>query len=169
MECLFERARGDDPRAREAVVAALRPRLTRMAAYYARCTGEDADDLLQEAWVGVLDSLPVLDIRIGSPDQFLIQRARWRLLDAVKRARIRRCLSLEDAPGDLPGPASDDALASVCAWDFTQRLNTTQRSVLHYLLAGCTWREVGSKLGCTSANIAYHVRQIRRQYEKWAA
>ena len=30
-----------------------------------------------------------------------------------------------------------------------------------------TW-EAGSALGCTSANIAYHVRQIRRRYERWA-
>ena len=28
-------------------------------------------------------------------------------------------------------------------------------------------REVGSALGCTSANVAYHVRQIRRQWEEW--
>ena len=38
----------------------------------------------------------------------------------------------------------------------------------HYLLAGFTWREAGDALGCTSANIAYHVRQIRRQYEAWS-
>ncbi|HET6453664.1 MAG TPA: class I SAM-dependent methyltransferase [Armatimonadota bacterium] len=29
------------------------------------------------------------------------------------------------------------------------------------------WREAGNTLGCTSANIAYHVRQIRRRYEEW--
>ena len=28
-----------------------------MAAYYARCCGEDADDLTQEAWAGLLEAL----------------------------------------------------------------------------------------------------------------
>ena len=83
MSC-YERARAGDPAATEAVVEALRPRLVRMAAYYARRSGEDPDDLLQEAWVGLLEALPALDLGIGSPDQYLIQRARWRLLDAVK-------------------------------------------------------------------------------------
>src|SRR5438093_1442555 len=83
------------PAAIEAVVRALRPRLAKMAAYYARCTGEDEDDLLQEAWLGLLQSLPELDLTIGRPEQYLIQRARWRLLDAVKRARVRRCLALD--------------------------------------------------------------------------
>jgi len=36
------------------------------------------------------------------------------------------------------------------------------------LLRGLTWRETGHALGCTSANIAYHVRQIRRHYEVWS-
>ena len=90
MKSCYERARAGDPAATEAVVESLRPRLERMASYYARCSGEDPDDLLQEAWVGLLEALPLLDLGIGSPDQYLIQRARWRLLDAVKRARVRR-------------------------------------------------------------------------------
>src|SRR3954452_14933358 len=96
MNSCYERARSGDPAAIHRGVESLRPRLTRMAAYYARCSGEDPDDLLQEAWVGLLEALPVLNLEIGSPDQYLIQRARWRLLDAVKRQRVRRCAALED-------------------------------------------------------------------------
>src|SRR5437764_12290696 len=97
MNCLYERARTGDPVAVAAIVDHLRPRLTKMSAYYARRTGEDADDLLQEAWQGLLEALPQIDLRIGSPEHYLIQRARWRLLDSVKRARIRRCAALDDA------------------------------------------------------------------------
>ena len=32
---------------------------------------------------------------------------------------------------------------------------------------GLTWREAGSVLGCTSANVAYHMRRIRSQYAAW--
>jgi len=166
----FERARAGDPRAKEALVESLRPRLTKMAAYYARCCGEDPDDLLQEAWVGLLEALPDLDLRIGSPEQYLIQRARWRLLDAIKRARVRRCtpLPLEEAAYDQTS-ALETAVAAACVAEFVRQLKATQRAVLDCLLSGLTWREAGDVLGCSSANIAYHVRQIRQQYEAWSA
>ena len=168
MDYCYERARDGDRIATEAVVKSLRPRLERMAAYYARCSGEDPDDLLQEAWLGLLEALPVLDLNIGSPDQYLIQRARWRLLDAVKRARVRRCVSLEEEAAERRAdPAPDDAEGAVCVREFAGILKDRQRAILDCLLAGLTWREAGSVLGCTSANIAYHVRQIRHQYEEW--
>jgi RNA polymerase sigma-70 factor (ECF subfamily) len=152
----------------EAVVESLRPRLVKMAAYYARCSGEDADDLLQEAWVGLLQALPELDLRIGSPDQYLIQHARWRLLDAIKRARVRRCASLEaEDQEENPTAALETAVAAACVAEFAGQLQANQRAVLDCLLAGLTWREAGLVLGCTSANIAYHVRRIRRRYEEW--
>lgn len=167
--CLERAIRGDRD-ATEALVAALRPRLARMAAYYARCSGEDADDLLQEAWVGLLEALPRLDPQIGSPEQHLIQRARWRLLDAIKRAQVRRCLPLEDEALDrLPCRAMENALALACVWEFTAQLRPAQRAVLACLLSGLTWREAACALGCSAANIAYHVRQIRRRYEAWSA
>lgn len=162
---LFARARDGDAAAVAAVVHALRPRLSRLALHYARATGEDPDDLLQEAWLGLLDALPALDIAIGSPEQYLIQRARWRLLDAVKRARVRRCLPLDDALLE----AAPDALPAVGLREFTAGLKATQRAVLDCLLRGLTWREAGDALGCTSANVAYHVRQIQREYRAWDA
>lgn len=148
----------------------LRPRLVSMAAYYARCSGEDTEDLLQEAWVGLLEALPQLDPRIGSPEQYLIQRARWRLLDAVKRARLRRCAPLEEESVERPSSVgADGALSEACVWEFIRQLTPIQRAVVECLLAGLTWREAGQALGCTSANIAYHVRRIRRRYERWAS
>lgn len=166
----IELARDGDPRATQALVNALRPRVTRMAYHYARRSGEDPDDLLQEAWVGLLEALPALDMRIGSPEHYLVQHARWKLLDAIKRAKIRRCSSLDETvdadvlvDGDAECPVS---VASVSA--FLGELKSTQKAVLKCLLAGLTWREAGKVLGCTSANVAYHVRQIRQQYDNWS-
>ncbi len=162
----FERALEGDAASVDEVVEALRPRITRMSAYYAHRTGEDADDLQQEAWLAVLESLPALDVRIGSPDQFLIQRARWRVLDTIKRFRLRRCLPLWSGMENVPfGPGPDIGRASVR--DFTLCLKKNQRAVLGCLLSGLTWREAGVRLGCTSPNIAYHVREIRRRYDEW--
>lgn len=169
----YQAARDGNPIATAALVEALRPRLLSMACYYARCSHEDPDDLLQEAWLGLLEALQYLDLGIGSPEQYLIQRAKWRLLDAIKRARVRRCDSLhgtewEQTEPDVESAASlETVLIAAHIEQFTQQLKATQRAVLGCLLAGLTWRETGCVLGCTSANIAYHVRQIRRHYETW--
>lgn len=168
MNCCLERARDGDPSAVRLLVNDLRPRIYKMAAYYARRCGEDADDLAQEAWLGLLEALPELDLSIGQPEQYLIARARWRILDTIKRERVRRCVPLDDIPGDTfcPG-APDDAIESASVSEFASRLKANQRAVLGCLLSGLTWREAGERLGCASANIAYHVRKIRRRYEEW--
>jgi len=64
---------------------------------------------------------------------------------------------------------ADPALSGASTREFVSQLKASQRDVLECLLAGLTWREAGTVLGCTSANVAYHVRQIRRQYEAWSS
>jgi RNA polymerase sigma-70 factor (ECF subfamily) len=164
----FASARDGDPIATLDVVEALRPRIARMSSFYARRTGEDPDDLLQEAWLGVLESLPALDLAIGQPDQYLLQRARWRVLDTIKRARVRRCLPLEESFAETMPARDTYPIAAACVSEFAGSLKEAQRAVLGCLMEGLTWREAGSVLGCTSANVAYHVRQIRRRYEEWS-
>jgi len=166
MNRFIERARDGDPLATKRVIESLRPRIRKMAMYYARCCGEDPDDLLQEAWVGLLEALPEVDLCIGSPEQYLIQHARWRMLDAIKRARVRRCAPLDEAPMHHVSHA-EAVVAGACVSEFAGQLKEIQRAVLDCLLDGLTWREAGDALGCTSANVAYHVRQIRRRYEEW--
>jgi RNA polymerase sigma factor (sigma-70 family) len=158
----IDRAREGDESATEFVVESLRPRVAKMAAYYARRAGEDPDDLLQEAWLGVLESLPIIDMRIGSPEQFLIQRARWRVLDNIKRSRIRRCSPLDEMEFEPAG--SNDNLDKAFVAEFRRGLKKSQREVLVYLMSGYTWRETGTALGCSSPNVAYHVRAIRKRY-----
>lgn len=164
MSIAYREARDGHADATRRLVAALRPQLARMAAYYARQTGEDADDLIQEAWCGLLEALPHMDLSIGSPKQYLLSRARWRLLDMVRRERVRRCLPLECASRTAdPG----DALAEASASQFMARLRHTHQTLLTHLMGGLTWREAGERMGCTSANVAYHVRRIREEYERW--
>ncbi len=168
MNASIERARLGDREAVSDLLESLRPRMTKMAAYYGRCAGEDPDDLLQEAWFGMLEALPNIDVRIGCPRQHLLKRARWRLLDSIRRARVRRCIPLEDAGlPDSVDPATEDISSEVMVSEFSARLKPVQANVLRCLLAGMTWREAGAQLGCTSANVAYHVRQIQRQYAVW--
>lgn len=186
----LQQATGGDACAIEVVVQKLQSRIAGMAVHYARCSGEDADDLRQEAWLGLLEALPNLDLRIGDPEQYLVRYARWRLLDAVRRARLRRCDSLntsvenvwsDDAQESTPScykfcfgaecdthDGVENTLEAISLAEFCDQLQVTQRVVLNCLMRGLTWRETASVLGCTSANVAYHVRQIRRQYQTWS-
>ncbi len=166
MKTLIRLAQTGNTDARQQLVAALRPRLAPMARHYARCCHEDYDDLLGEAWVAVLDALEITDIEIGQPEQFLLKRARWRMLDYIKWAQRRRC----------QGPPHEDSIGEEgdIAWHVVDQstinqlfasLSETQQTVLRGLLNGNTWREVADGLGCSSANVAYHVRQIQRHCE----
>ncbi|HAZ63002.1 MAG TPA: hypothetical protein DCZ72_05245 [Armatimonadetes bacterium] len=154
--------------ARDEVAQRLWPRLRSLARYYARRTGEDADDLLSEAWVGLLEGLAVVDVTIGDPEQYLLARARWRVLDHVRRTRLRRLESLE-AAGTLPAAADghERRLGELALHEFLAQLSTTQRAIAECLLDGLTWRQTGEVLGCTSANVAYHMRQIRARWRAW--
>lgn len=167
MYSMVERARDGEPAAVSHLAAQLRPRISKMAGYYARRTGEDSNDLLQEAWLGLLEALPGVDVGIGQPEQYLIRHARWRMLDAVKRARVRRTISLEEAMLPEMDPSAEDPLAEALVSEFARRLKPNQRAVLRCLMSGLTWRETGDALGCTSPNIAYHVREIRKRYQEW--
>jgi len=161
-------ASAGDPIAVANVTDNLRPRLTKMAAFYARNTGEDTDDLLQEAYVGLLEALAKVDLSIGDPEQFLLKHARWRLLDAAKRWRRRRCEALDDDRVDLqPTTDWDTEVSELWVDDFARQLKPTQQAILRYLLIGMTWREAGEGLGFSSANVAYHVKQMQKTYIQW--
>jgi RNA polymerase sigma-70 factor (ECF subfamily) len=108
-----------------------------MAVHYARCSGEDADDLRQEAWLGLLEALPNLDVRIGDPEQYLVRYARWRLLDAVRRARLRRCDSLNTF---LENVWSEDGPESALSrYNFVSALNATRTTAWTTLWKPFLW------------------------------
>ncbi len=164
MQQLMARAMSGDPAAQARVVNDLEARIEKMAVYFGRRCGADADDLRQEAWVAVLEMLPRLDLNVGAPEQHLLKRAKWRILDSIRWQKRRQHLALCDA---LPaGAAHFDPQAGADIGQILAELTPAQRRILRALLEGHTWREVGVIVGCTSANVAYHVRRIREVYVK---
>lgn len=164
MKQLIGQAQNGCTEARRQLAAALEPRLGSMARYYARCCREDSDDLLGEAWSAVFEALPVTQLQIGEPEQYLLKRARWRMLDYIKWARRRRCSEpperlLEGCSGDFSGEVVAEAALDRVA----EQLTPVQQDIVRGLLRGQTWREVAQDMGCSSANVAYHVRQIRER------
>lgn len=175
MDTVLLRARAGDVAAQETLRERLRPRLESLAGYYAARTGMDAADLLQEAWLAVFEALPTVDLGVGTPAQFLLKHARWQILDHIRWSNRRRCEPLDNLDEGLAawgaaGPAGvSDVEARLLIADLEQRLNRRQKYILRGLLDGHTWRQIGDDLGCTSANVAYHVRGIRQAWGKMTA
>jgi RNA polymerase sigma factor (sigma-70 family) len=167
------RARAGDAVAQDRLRETLRPRLESLAGYYASRTGMDAADLLQEAWVAVFEALPTVDVNVGTPSQYLLKHARWQILDHIRWNKRRThdalddtlCETVEAAEGTGSSrPSAADVEVKMMVEDLERRLNARQKDILHGLLDGRTWRQIGDSLGCTSANVAYHVRGIRAAY-----
>lgn len=150
-------------RARAQLAAALRPRLTSMARYYARRCGLDYEDLLQEAWCAVFEALPETRLHIGTPEQFLLHRARWAVLDYLKWSNRRQMDSLEEDYETPCRGGEDDSVVRLAVEEAAETLTPVQRNVLELLLAGNTCTAAAQKLGCTTANVSYHLGQVRRQ------
>lgn len=175
------RARAGDAAAQDRLRESLRPRLESLAGYYASRTGMDSADLLQEAWVAVFEALLSLDMTIGTPSQYLLKHARWQILDHIRWNKRRTHDKLDDMlveTQEIAGnnwgtassvPGTTDVETRLFVQDLERRLNTRQRAILQGLMDGHTWRQIGDSLGCTSANVAYHVRGIRKVFTDLAA
>lgn len=163
MRRLVAKAQQGDGRARRRLVEIIRPRLTRMAWRYARCSREEYEDLLGEGWCAVFSALRETDLAIGQPEEFLLKRARWRMLDYIKWARRRRAGEVAWTPGAEEADEASGMMERVLLAQLAATLSATQRLVLGRVLHGQTWREVGEALGCSSANVAYHMARIRQR------
>jgi len=167
MRGTIDRARRGDERARNDLAVALRPKLTAMARRYARLWNDDPDDLLGEAWCGVFDAIDEIDMSVGEPVCYLVQRARWRMLDYLKWARRRQHQCIDDHPPVADHADVPEAVAVLAQLaDLLASLTDTQRIILVRILRGETWREIAASLGCSAANVAYHMRQVRRRWEE---
>ena len=164
MHRLMERAQEGEPLAQDCLIDSLRSRIEKMAAYFGRRCGVDPDDLCQEAWIAVLEMLPRLDLTVGTPEQHLLKRARWRILDCIRWQKRRQHLALTELHAQ--SEAYLDPQSVVDMGRLMEDLTLVQRRILRALMEGYTWREAGEIVGCTSANIAYHVRRIREAYLK---
>lgn len=161
----LERARNGEAAATGAVVEGLRGRIARLAAYYASRSAEEPGDLEQEAWVAVLEAIPRVRLDVGDPRQYLIKAGRWRMLNYLNEQAGRR----HDAiPDDFDEPIAAQAPARAATGEVLdrifERLTDRQAVVLRALLAGHTSAEIARLLGCSTANIAWHVGRIRDVY-----
>jgi RNA polymerase sigma factor (sigma-70 family) len=167
---VIERAREGDCAAREEISELLRERVLRTAGHYANLTGMDREDLQQEMWLGMLIGLQQVDVTIGDPLYYLFLRGKWRLLEAIRRSDRERAESLESGAAVPDRVAFEDEICS--RWltlRLESRLRGPQRVILRGLVQGYLQEELAQSLGCTAANVSYHVRKIREGYRALAA
>jgi len=167
---VIERARHGDAGAREQISDLLRERVLRTAGYYASLTGMDREDLQQEMWVGMLLGLQQVDTAIGDPLCYLFLRGKWRLLEAIRRSERERTESL-DAGACIPERSGfeEEIWSRWMTVSLSSRLREPQRAILDGLMQGYLQQELAQSLGCTAANVSYHVRKIREGYQALAA
>jgi len=166
MEIRGDRQYRDAP-ARASSAACLRVQVVRMACCYARCPGRGQEDIAAAAWDKLLASLPELDLAVGAPGQWLIQRARWNLLVAVERATARACgpESSDDAGRECP-----EMLAAVQSYGlslFLSGLCSRERLVLALALGGLTAEQIGTVAGRRAEWVDVVLDSVTGLYREW--
>ena len=165
-EDLLARAREGEGAAIAAVVDGLRPRIARLAGYYASRCPEEAGDLEQEAWIAILEAIPQVRLGVGDPRQYLVKVGKWRMLNFINEQADRRHEEfLDDYDEAIPSGAEAQASAGHLLDRIFERLSDRQAVILRALLAGHTCAETARLLECSTANIAWHMRKIREVYE----
>jgi len=165
-ENVLARAREGEGDAVAAVVDGLRPRIARLAAYYASRCPEEPGDLEQEAWVAILEAVPQVRLEVGDSRQYLIRTGKWRMLNFINRQATRRHDEIpEDHDQPVAAAAPSHAAAGHLLDQIFARLTDRQTVILRALLAGHTCAETARLLECSTANIAWHMWKIREVYE----
>lgn len=149
--------------ARRQLVTVLQPRLGSMARYYSRRSGLEAEDLLGEAWCAVFEALPETRLHIGTPLEYLVRRARWAMLDYLKWSLRRQTDSLEETPERGADGLATAAATRVGLQQAGADMSPIQRDILRLLEQGDTCTSAARQLGCTTANVSYHLGQVRRK------
>lgn len=159
-------AKAGDKSARQTVVNELNQRISSQAFHYAQLTGMDRDDLTQEGWLGVFQGLTVVNTAIGNPFAYLFMRGKWQMGEAIHRSARARHYWLDETIADQDKDPTDACLAM---WQRTAtrlKLSPIQVDIFDWLLAGYSQQSMADILGCTPANVSYHVKRIRQVYRQ---
>jgi RNA polymerase sigma factor (sigma-70 family) len=150
--------------AKRLLVLLLKPRVRKLARYYAYHSAHEAEDLEQEIWIGVLTALQEVDVNIGDPVAFLMKHGQWRALEAVKRLHRHYEKAMEFTETWHPQHSPESSVMSSNLLDILKAgLTPAQRMVLEGQLSGLSGEEMAESIGCTPANVSYHLRRIREK------
>jgi len=184
MTLLIQRYVTGDAAAGDAIVAALSPKLQKMAGYYSSIVPMEYEELLAEAYYGLAVGLSKVDPTIGTPVVFLIKHARWAIVNAIRLrkrkalpmcpigARVRDRSDDESSERTVRYSAIESALSSNDTYDLAptskdllERMSMTsrQRHILDTVLAAGSVRAAAKLLGISAQSIYWTIKRVGRQ------
>lgn len=128
--------------------------------------GVSCEDAVQEGRIAAFLAASTYDVTRKSEDNYLHDKARYAMLDYVKRECNHRART-ETLPGDyeerngksdVDWVLAEDALVSLC-----HNANSLQGRIITLLIAGLSQTQIAERLGQTRQNINHHVNHIRKQ------
>ncbi|HKD21116.1 MAG TPA: sigma-70 family RNA polymerase sigma factor [Rhizomicrobium sp.] len=145
LKCLMLAGLAGDKAAYRALLMALGDVLRR---YYRRRIGpEDAEDLVQEALIGIHSRRATYDTRQPFTP-WLYAIARYKLLDHLRRARVRATVPLEDAGALFAEDESEAALARRDLDALLQGLPEPTRALIRSVkIEGLSMQEAAERAG----------------------
>ncbi len=136
------------------------------------CEGIEAEDLAQEALIGLLAAVRSFRPEGGATfTTYATTCIRHRLLDAIRRVggKASNEVPLEEDT-DLPDPSADPALRlqdSETSADFLarmqQRLTPLEYKVMLLRLSECSYEEIAVRLGINKKAVDNAVQRLRRK------
>jgi RNA polymerase sigma-70 factor (ECF subfamily) len=132
----------------------------------------DAEDAVQEIFVDVWRSAGRFDAAQGSVKVFVATIARRRLIDRLRRARMRGLTDPEEVLDDVrwaePGDRGEVHVEAERAAAMLARLRPVQRSVLRMgLLEGMTQSEIARATGMPLGTVKTQMRRGLIQVRAW--
>ncbi len=121
--------------------------------YRRRVAGHDAEDLVQEALIAIHSKRATYDVHQPFTP-WLYAVARYKLMDHLRRSRVRAAISLDDA-GDLF--VEDESEAALARRDLDRLLQslpeTTQRYIRQVKIEGLTTAEAAQRVGRSEISV----------------
>ncbi len=121
--------------------------------YRRRIAGHDAEDLVQEALIAIHTKRATYDVRQPFTP-WLYAVARYKLMDHLRRKRVRAAISLDDA-GDLF--AEDESEAAIARRDLDRLLQSlpeaTQQYIRQVKIEGLTTAEAAERAGRSEISV----------------
>ena len=166
MQQIIRKAKEGDAAAREALAAALRSRVRNACRRYACFIPYvERGDLEQEMWCGIFTALAEVDLTIGDPSQFLLQRGRFALLDSLKKRRHDPWEPelFEETPSGEN--VERQVVGAQAVAELRETVGARQQEIIGLLLQDFTRSEIARQMACTPANLTYHVNRIGAAWE----
>ena len=175
LETLVLAAQKGEEEAYSALVLRLLPFVRRQATNY-KCTELEADDLLQEGFIGMLSAVRKFDCTAQKPFlPYVCRSIQNSMLSALRKTAGAKgqavTVPLEEDLVEFSAPSLEEMqdLREECesVWQHvTTRLSNTEKQVLRFFLNGLSYEEIAMQLAMNAKSVDNALQRVRRKLKK---